>query len=181
MAFGTEPGILFDLTFAVRGATTLPLIVKLTPNVGDIVPLAQAAKEGGADAVHIANTHLGMVIDTETFQSRVCRDYAGLSGPAIRPLTLRLVHRVATSIDIPIIGGGGIWETRDAIEYFIAGATAVSLGTVNYTHPGRALDVIKGIELYLDEKHLKLSDLVGSYRPRDKMQADREDHFAQEA
>lgn len=167
MAFGTDPGILFDLTFTVRGKTTLPLIVKLTPNVGDIVPLAQAAKEGGGDAVHICNTFLGMSIDVDTFSSRLGRNYAGLSGPAIRPLALRLVHRVATSVDIPIIGGGGIWETRDAIEFLIAGASAVSLGTVNYTHPGRSLEVVEGIEAYLVEKHLKLSDLVGSFRSRD--------------
>jgi len=164
MTFGTDPGILFDLTFAVRGKTTLPLIVKLTPNVGDIVPLAQAAKEGGADAVHICNTFLGMAIDIDTFRSRLCRDYAGLSGPAIHPLALRLVHRVASSIEIPIIGGGGIWETRDALEFLIAGASAVSLGTVNYTHPQRATEVISGIEAYLDERHLKLLDLIGCFR-----------------
>lgn len=165
MAFGVEPGILFDLTFAVRGATTLPLIVKLTPNVGDIVPLAQAAVEGGADILHVCNTYLGMAIDIETHHSRLGRDYGGLSGPAIRPLALMHTHRVTSGLDIPVIGGGGIWEARDAIEFLIAGASAVSIGTVNYTHPRRSLEILNGISSYLDEKHLNLRELIGSYIP----------------
>jgi dihydroorotate dehydrogenase (NAD+) catalytic subunit len=164
MEFGIEPAALFDLTFAVRGKTTLPLIVKLTPNVGDIVPIAQAAVEGGADILHICNTFLGMAIDTDTHRSRLGRDYGGLSGPAIRPLALRLVHRAAMNVETPIIGGGGIWETRDAIEFLIAGASAVSIGTVNYTHPRRSLEIIDGIASYLDERHLNLRDIIGSYR-----------------
>ncbi len=163
MAFGVDPAILFDLTFAVRGKTTLPLIVKLTPNVGDIVPLAQASKEGGGDIIHIANTFLGMAIDIETRRSRLGRDFGGLSGPAIRPLTLTHIYRAVSSVEIPIIGGGGIWETSDAIEFLIAGASAVSIGTVNYTHPRRSLEIINGISSYLDEKHLSLGELIGSY------------------
>ncbi len=164
MAFGIDPGTLFDLTFTVRGRTTLPLIVKLTPNVGDIVPLAQAAVEGGGDILHIANTFLGMAIDVETMHSRLARDYGGLSGPAIRPLTLVHVHRAHNSVNAPIIGGGGIWETRDAIEYFIAGASAVSIGTLNYTHPARSVEIIKGISDHLDRKNLSLEQLIGSYK-----------------
>ncbi|MFH1676813.1 MAG: dihydroorotate dehydrogenase, partial [bacterium] len=163
MAFSVDTGILSELTSRVRKVTKKPLIVKLSPNVTDIVPLAKAASDSGADILNIANTFLGMAIDIETRKSRLGRDYAGLSGRAIRPITLRLVHQAACSVKIPIIGTGGIYDSTDAIEFFIAGATAIGLGTVNLIFPNRASGILAGIKSYLDRKNVPLKELIGSY------------------
>jgi dihydroorotate dehydrogenase (NAD+) catalytic subunit len=161
--FGADTCTLADLVSAVRSVTSKPLIAKLSPNVTDIVPLAQAAVDSGAEILDLVNTFLGMSICIDTRKSRLSRDYAGLSGRAIRPLALRIVHQAASQMDVPIIGSGGIYETSDAIEFFIAGARAVSLGTVNFIHPNRAADIAAELRLYLCSHGTTLDNLVGSY------------------
>ncbi len=173
MAFAADAISLGNLVEAVRKATTKPLIAKLSPNVADIVPIAAAAVESGADILNLANTFLGMAIDTETKQSRLSRDYAGLSGRAIRPLAVRIVHQVASAIEVPIIGTGGVYETSDALEFFIAGACAISVGTVNFMDPDRASEICKGLASYLNEHGMTLDELVGSYRGVDGEKASR--------
>ena len=161
--FATTQEAISELVAAVREKTKKPVIAKLSPNVTDILPIAEGAVNGGADGLTLVNTFLGMSIDTETRRSRVARDYAGLSGHAIRPIALRIVHEVASSIDIPIIGTGGIYDTSDALEYLIAGATAVSVGTINFIHPGRAMEIADGLREYLRKHDMKMSELIGSY------------------
>jgi dihydroorotate dehydrogenase (NAD+) catalytic subunit len=163
LTFGANSAILGELVKSVREVTSKPLIAKLSPNVTDIVPLAKAARNSGADILNLSNTFLGMSICIDSRKSRLSRDYAGLSGRAIRPIALRIVHQVASNLEIPIIGTGGIYETTDALEFFIAGASAVSLGTVNFVHPNRAKDICLGILEYLDRKNISLDRLIGSY------------------
>jgi dihydroorotate dehydrogenase (NAD+) catalytic subunit len=162
--FAADTHALSSLVAAVRKASKKPLIVKLSPNVTDIVPLAKAAIESGADILDLVNTFLGMSICVDTGRSRLSRDYAGLSGRAIRPLALRVVHQVASALRAPIIGTGGIYETGDAIEFLIAGASAVSLGTVNFIQPNRAMDICEELRMYLCRHGTTLRELVGSYR-----------------
>jgi dihydroorotate dehydrogenase (NAD+) catalytic subunit len=164
MSFSADSGVLSDLVKSVKAVTQKPLIAKLSPNVTDIVPLAKSAIDAGADILDLSNTFLGMSICVETRKSRVSRDYAGLSGRAIRPLALRIVHQVASSLHCPIIGTGGIYTTIDAIEFFIAGATSVSLGTVNFIQPNRAMDICTELSSYLCAKKMTLGQLVGSYQ-----------------
>jgi dihydroorotate dehydrogenase (NAD+) catalytic subunit len=162
--FSGDPGLIAGLVSAVRTATTKPLIAKLGPNVQDILPIARAAIDSGADIVNLGNTFLGMAIDVETRASRVSRDYAGLSGRAIRPLALRIVHEVASALNAPIIGTGGIYETSDALEFLIAGARAVSVGTVNFMKPEAARAICEGLKKYLSDHATSLEELVGSYK-----------------
>lgn len=158
-----DPVLTRDLVKRARGATGLPLIVKLSPNVRDIVEIAQAAKEGGADAVSLINTLLGMAIDVDKRCSILGNITGGLSGPAIKPVALRMVWQVHTKVDLPVIGMGGIMSARDAIEFMIAGACAVAVGTANFVEPAVSLDIIKGISAYL-EKHnfTDVNELIGS-------------------
>src|SRR5262245_10788612 len=132
MVFGQSPQLTEHLTRRLRDRATRPIIVKLSPNVADIVELARAAEDGGAAALSVANTFLAMAIDPETFKPRIHTVTAGLSGPAIRPITLRMVYQCARAVQIPIIGLGGIASGEDAVEYFLAGATAVQVGTANF-------------------------------------------------
>ena len=148
---------------AVRRATRLPLLVKLTPNVTDIRVTARAAADAGADALTLINTLQGMAIDVETRRPALARVVGGLSGPAIRPVAVRMVWQVRQALSIPIVGCGGVWTARDAIEFLLAGATAVQLGTVNFTHPGRWVEVVEGIAAYLRRhKIARAADLVGA-------------------
>ena len=138
-----------------------PVIVKLSPNVADITELARGAEDGGADALTVANTFLGMAIDTDTFRPRIHTIIGGLSGPAIRPITLRMVYQCSRAVKIPIIGLGGITKTEDAVEYFLAGATAVQVGTANFYNPQAPLNILRGLDKFLKAKRLKsVSDLV---------------------
>ncbi len=164
LAFAADCSVMESLVRAVRKATTKPIIAKLSPNVTDILPLAEASINAGADILNLGNTFLAMSIDIETRKSRLSRDYGGLSGRAIRPIALRIVHQVASKLDIPIIGTGGIYETSDALEYLIAGATAISLGTVNFIHPNRAKEICEGIREYLARNGMTLEELTGSYK-----------------
>ena len=163
MAFGIDEKSVERITKIVRNEFTGPLIVKLTPNVTDIRCQARAALEGGADILSIANTYVAMSMDVQTRRSRINRDYGGYSGSAIKPLTLHLVHQVYREFKCPIIGSGGIYALFDCLEYFIAGAGAVMLGTVNFTDPMRVVSLKKELLEYLKEKNVKLPDLVGSY------------------
>ena len=163
LSFAADVNTLGELIKSVREVTSKPLIAKLSPNVTDIVPLAETAARSGADILNLSNTFLGMSICIDTRKSRLSRDYAGLSGRAIRPLALRIVHQVASKVQISIIGTGGIYETTDALEFLIAGASAISLGTVNFLHPNRVREICLGIVEYLDREQMTLNGLIGSY------------------
>ncbi|HAI85589.1 MAG TPA: dihydroorotate dehydrogenase, partial [Firmicutes bacterium] len=128
MHFGADPASVGKVVRAVKQATSLPVIPKLSPNVTDIVAIAKAAEDAGADAISMINTLLGMAIDIEARRPALGNVFGGLSGPAIKPIALRMVYQVAQAIDLPILGGGGIVCARDAIEFLMAGATAVSIG-----------------------------------------------------
>jgi dihydroorotate dehydrogenase (NAD+) catalytic subunit len=153
----------FQLVKEVRAATAHPLIVKLSPNVADIALIAKAAQEAGADAVSLINTILGMAIDVRSRRSVLGNITGGLSGPAIKPVALRMVWQVHNRINLPIIGMGGIMNARDALEFIIAGAHAVAVGTANFVDPRTSLAVLHGIEEYLRKNNFKdVNELVGS-------------------
>jgi dihydroorotate dehydrogenase (NAD+) catalytic subunit len=152
LQFGVDPDLAAELTSAVRAVTRFPLIVKLTPNVTDIVKVARAVEAAGADAVSAINTYVGMAIDIRRRRPVLSRDGGGLSGPAIKPLALHAVWQVAAAVRIPVIGIGGIMTVIDALEFLLAGAAAVQLGTVNYVRPQAAREVHDGIAQYLEER-----------------------------
>lgn len=161
--FATDPSLAEDVIAHARQATTLPLIAKLSPNVTDITLIACAAERGGADALSVANTFVGMAIDVRTKRPRLSNITGGLSGPAIKPLALRAVWRCAQSVTVPIIGIGGIATARDALEFLIAGASAVQIGTATFAQPEAALAVLEGIAVYLEEQGLSdIRQLIGS-------------------
>jgi dihydroorotate dehydrogenase (NAD+) catalytic subunit len=148
---------------AARAATDKPLIVKLSPNVCDITAIAQAAQEAGADALSLINTLLGMAIDVDARRSVLGNITGGLSGPAIKPVALRMVWQVHNKVTLPIIGMGGIMNARDAIEFLLAGASAVAVGTANFVEPRTALDVLHGIEAYCAKHRITdIKELIGS-------------------
>jgi dihydroorotate dehydrogenase (NAD+) catalytic subunit len=151
LQFGVEPGLAAELTGAVRAVTRLPLWVKLTPNVTDIVAIARAVEDAGADAVSAINTFVGMAIDVRRRQPILSRGSGGLSGPAIKPLAVHAVWQVASQVHVPVIGIGGITTAADALEFLLAGAAAVQLGTVNYMRPQAAREVHDGIAGYLED------------------------------
>jgi dihydroorotate dehydrogenase (NAD+) catalytic subunit len=165
MAFGTDPAALATVTKAARQATRLPLIVKLSPNVRDIRETARAAADAGADAVSLVNTFVGMAVDVERRRPVLANVSGGLSGPAIRPLAVWLTWQVRKAVAIPIIGMGGIMNAHDALEFILAGASAVQVGTANFVHPDAALRVVRGLESYLAEHGIPaLRDLVGALK-----------------
>jgi dihydroorotate dehydrogenase (NAD+) catalytic subunit len=152
-----------DVVSAVRKVTTLPVIPKLTPNVTDIKSIAKAAEDAGADAVSLVNTFLAMAIDVETRRPRLSNIVGGLSGPAIRPIAVRMVYECRQVISIPIIGMGGIASAADALEFMIAGATAVQVGTANFVDPLIWTKLLSGIQSYMERHNLTtLSDITGS-------------------
>ncbi|MBV9279148.1 MAG: dihydroorotate dehydrogenase, partial [Chloroflexi bacterium] len=146
VAFGTAPGSAAEVTAAARAATRLPLVVKLSPNVADIRSIAAAVEEAGADAVSLINTVYGMAIDVRRRAPRLSTGSGGLSGPAIKPLGLHLVYQVAQQVSVPVIGIGGIMAAEDALEYLLAGATAIELGTALLVDPTCWRDVVSGLE-----------------------------------
>ncbi len=165
MVFGQSPQLTHELTKMLKARSRRPVIVKLSPNVTDITELARSAEDGGADALTVANTFLGMAIDTDTFRPRIQTITGGLSGPAIRPITLRMVYQCSHAVKIPIIGLGGITKTEDAVEYLLAGAGAVQVGTANFYNPNAPLDILRGLDKFLQSKRLKsVSDLVGKMK-----------------
>jgi dihydroorotate dehydrogenase (NAD+) catalytic subunit len=148
---------------AVRKKTRKPVIVKLSPNVTDVTVIARSVEQAGADALSLINTITGMAIDIETRRPRLANRTGGLSGPAIKPVAVRMVWQVAAAVRIPVIGIGGIRRAEDALEFFIAGAAAVQIGTANFIDPRTALDVIDGIERYLSAHGIKdVAELVGT-------------------
>ncbi|MDD2234596.1 MAG: dihydroorotate dehydrogenase [Desulfitobacteriaceae bacterium] len=162
MHFGTDPRSAEQVIAAVKRKTDLPVIAKLSPNVTDIAEMARAAAAGGADAVSLINTLLGMSIDIDKRSPAIANTYGGLSGPAIRPVAVRMVWQVAQAVKIPIIGMGGIITWQDAVEFLLAGATAISIGTGNFINPRAPLDILAGIGQYCRKHGFKSSrDLVG--------------------
>ncbi|HEU4759663.1 MAG TPA: dihydroorotate dehydrogenase [Dehalococcoidia bacterium] len=169
LEFGSDPRAAAEVTAAVRRRTDLPLLVKLTPNVSDIVAVARAVAEAGADALTLINTFPAMSIDLKARRPALGWGSGGLSGPALKPIALRMVYQVASALDIPIVGCGGIMSGRDAMEYIMAGARAVQVGTATFTNPRAPLDVLDGIEELLREQGVEdLSELVGAALPPDR-------------
>ena len=165
MVFGTDPQLTRNLTNVLKSRSTRPLFVKLSPNVTDIVEMARAAEDGGADALTVANTYLAMAIDTETFKPRIGNITGGLSGPAIRPITVRMVYQCAKVVKIPVIGLGGIFAAEDAVEYFLAGAQAVQIGTANFQDPKAPLHVLDGLARFLQKRGMSsVRELVGKIK-----------------
>ena len=152
VSFGKTPEGAYEVTRRVREATDLPVIVKLTPNVGDIAPIARAAEDGGADALSLINTVLGMAIDIEARCPALKNVFGGLSGPAIKPVALRMVWEVVRTVGIPVIGVGGITTWQDAVEFFMAGAKAIQVGTGTLVEPGCAKKVLDGIRDFMQQK-----------------------------
>lgn len=160
--FGTDPKVTYKVVRAVRKATSLPLIVKLSPNVTDIALMARTAEDAGADAVSLINTLTGMAIDIKTRKPKLANITGGLSGPAVRPVAVRMVWECYNSVKIPIIGMGGIISAEDALEFILAGASAVAIGTVNFINPRAALNIIDGIGHFMNEEGIvNIKRLIG--------------------
>ncbi|HOE57898.1 MAG TPA: dihydroorotate dehydrogenase, partial [Bacillota bacterium] len=162
ISFGTKSDSVHNITRRVKEYCEVPLIVKLSPNVTDIVEIAGAAEEGGADAISLINTMLGMSIDINTRKPVLANMVGGLSGPAVKPVAVRMVWQVAGSVNIPIIGMGGISCWQDAVEFILAGADAVAIGTANFTNPYAPLEILEGLKKYLIEnKFIGINELKG--------------------
>jgi dihydroorotate dehydrogenase (NAD+) catalytic subunit len=164
IVYGSDPPLTEEVVAAAKKAARYPLIVKLSPNVTDIAMFARVAENAGADALSLVNTFVGMAIDVEARTPRVANVTAGLSGPGIKPVALRMVYQAARAVKIPIIGIGGIASAEDALEFIIAGARAVQVGTANFYDPGTSLRIVDGIRDYCRRKRLHLADLVGSLK-----------------
>jgi dihydroorotate dehydrogenase (NAD+) catalytic subunit len=163
ITFGCSLTGTFEVVSAVRKATRLPIIPKLTPNVTDVASFARASEDAGADAVSLVNTFLAMVIDVETRRPKISNIVGGLSGPAIRPIAVRMVYECRQTVKIPIIGMGGIADARDALEFIIAGASAVQVGTANFVDPYIWAKLLDGITAYMDRHQIaRVADLVGT-------------------
>jgi len=163
MVFGVDPQAAHSVIRAVRNQTTKLLIVKLSPNVTDITEIARAVEDAGADCLSLINTLTAMAIDIHTRRPRLANITGGLSGPAIKPVALRMVWQVVQAVGVPVIGIGGIMSAEDALEFFIAGATAIEVGTANFVNPQATTDIIDGIEKFLIDKNIaKISDLIGT-------------------
>ncbi|HEY5176938.1 MAG TPA: dihydroorotate dehydrogenase [Terriglobales bacterium] len=162
ISFGSDPKMLFEVVSAVKKIATRPLIVKLSPNVTSIPEVARAAEEAGADAISLVNTFVAMAIDAETRKPRISNVTAGLSGPAIKPIALRMVWEAAKAVKIPVIGIGGISTAEDVIEFMLAGATAIEVGTVNFWDPCACETLVDSLERWcLEHRIAKISDLTG--------------------
>ena len=162
IAFGTDPGMLMELVAMCKSASRRPLIVKLSPNVTSIAQMARAAAEGGADAISLVNTFTGMAIDAETRKPRISTLTGGLSGPAIKPIALRMVYEASHAVEIPVIGIGGISTAVDVIEFMLAGAAAIEVGTANYWDPCATEKLVDALESWCFEHNIeRITDLVG--------------------
>ncbi|HVH28493.1 MAG TPA: dihydroorotate dehydrogenase [Vicinamibacterales bacterium] len=163
ITFGCSLTGTFDVVSAVRRATRLPIIPKLTPNVTDVASFARASEDAGADAVSLVNTFLAMAIDVETRRPKISNIVGGLSGPAIRPIAVRMVYECRQVVKIPIIGMGGISDARDALEFIIAGASAVQVGTANFVDPSIWSKLLDGLTTYMSRHRIaRITDLVGT-------------------
>ena len=165
LAFGQDPRHVEELTKQIKKIAKQPVIMKLTPNVTDIAEIARAAEAGGADAVSLINTLTGMKIDVHRKTFAVANKTGGMSGPAVKPVAVRMVYQVANAVKIPVIGMGGIATAEDALEFILAGATAVSVGTANFFNPYATREVIAGIEDYMRKYHVEdIHELIGAVR-----------------
>ncbi len=163
IAFGIDPKSAYKVTKAVRKNTSKPLMVKLSPNVTDITEIAASAADAGADSLSLINTITGMAIDIQTKRPKLSNITGGLSGPAIKPIALRMVWQVAQKVEIPVVGIGGIICADDAIEFIIAGATAIQIGTANFINPRATVEIIEGIEIFLMDRNISsVAELVGT-------------------
>jgi dihydroorotate dehydrogenase (NAD+) catalytic subunit len=165
IAFGQDPKAVEAITREVKKAAKQPVIMKLSPNVTDITVMARAAEAGGADGVSLINTLTGMKIDVERRCFALANKTGGMSGPAVKPVAVRMVYQVAQSVKIPIIGMGGIATAEDALEFILAGATAVSVGTANFFNPYATVEIAEGIEAYMQRHGVeKVTDLIGAVK-----------------
>lgn len=163
LEFGTNPDLCFRVVSAARKSTKLPLIVKLSPNVTDVTVIAKAARDAGADSLSLINTLSGMAVDAHTRRPKLGNIIGGLSGPAIKPVALKMVWQVFKTVKLPLIGIGGIMTAEDAIEFMIAGASAIQIGTANFVDPQAAIKMLDGIEEYFRKNTIKnVNELVGS-------------------
>lgn len=162
IAFGQDPKALYDITKAIKAKAKQPIIMKLSPNVTDITEMAKAAEAAGSDALSLINTLTGMKIDVKRRTFAVANKTAGVSGPAIHPIAVRMVYQVANAVKLPIIGMGGVMNTEDALEMIMAGATAVAVGTANFHNPYATVEIIKGIEEYMQANGVDdINSLIG--------------------
>jgi dihydroorotate dehydrogenase (NAD+) catalytic subunit len=163
MAFGSDPGMVYQVVSAVRSETNLPVITKLTPNVTDITSPARAAEDAGTDILSLINTVAGMAVDVQTRRPRLANVVGGLSGPAIKPIALRMVWQVIKASNLPVIGLGGIVSVEDALEFLIVGAKAIQVGTANFVNPQVTLEIISGLENYLRRQGLRdINQIIGT-------------------
>ena len=165
IAFGQNPDCLYDITKQIKAKAKQPIIMKLSPNVTDITEMARAAESAGSDALSLINTITGMKIDIHKRAFALANKTGGLSGPAIKPVAVRMVYQAAQAVKIPIIGMGGIANAEDAIEFMLAGATGVAVGAMNFVNPYTTAEVVKGIEEYMERYHVEnLPELIGAVR-----------------
>ncbi len=165
IAFGQDPKALEQITRAVKAKAKQPIIMKLSPNVTDITVMAKAAEAGGADALSLINTLTGMKIDIHRRQFAIANKTAGVSGPAVKPIAVRMVYQAANAVKLPIIGMGGIRTYEDAIEFMMAGATMISVGTANFNNPYTTMEIIDGIKQFMEEQGVSdIHDLIGCVR-----------------
>lgn len=163
MAFGVNPNSIYEITKRVKGVTNKIVIVKLTPNVADIKIYAKAAEDGGADAVSLINTITGMAVDINSRKPIFKNIFAGLSGPAVKPIALKYVYEAKKAVSIPVIGMGGISSAEDAIEFMIVGATAVAIGTYNFINPTCTMDILEGIKKYMNKNNVSdINQIINS-------------------
>jgi dihydroorotate dehydrogenase (NAD+) catalytic subunit len=165
IVFGQDPEAAAKVVQAVKRATGKTIIVKLSPNVSDITEIAVAVEDAGADGISLINTLLGMVIDLDNKKSILGNVMGGLSGPAIKPVALRMVYQVSQRVKIPVIGIGGIMNERDALEFMLAGATAIQVGTANFINPRASAEILDGIQSYFERESIeKVSDFTGTLK-----------------
>jgi dihydroorotate dehydrogenase (NAD+) catalytic subunit len=163
IAFGAFPESTAEVVKAIRRRTSRPMMVKLSPNVTDITEIAKAAEGEGTDSISLINTITGMSINIETRRPMLANITGGLSGPAIKPVALRMVWQVVQTVNVPVIGIGGIMTAKDALEFLIAGATAVQVGTANFINPHATIDILHGIEAFLIQQHIEdIADIIGT-------------------
>jgi dihydroorotate dehydrogenase (NAD+) catalytic subunit len=166
MLFGCDPGLAAEVTRAVRATTDMPIIVKLTPNAPDVVAVARAVEEAGADGLTAINTVLGMRIDVAKRRPILGTGSGGLSGPAIRPIAVHITYQVAQAVSIPIIGAGGVTSASDALEFLMAGASAVQVGTATFADPEAPIRVIEDLAAYVRQRGLSsIRDVIGAALP----------------
>jgi dihydroorotate dehydrogenase (NAD+) catalytic subunit len=165
IAFGQNPKCLYDITKEIKAKAKQPIIMKLSPNVTDITEMARAAEAAGSDALSLINTITGMKIDIHKRTFALANRTGGLSGPAIKPVAVRMVYQVANTVKIPIIGMGGVSNAEDVIEFMLAGATGVAVGAMNFVNPYTTAEAVKGIEDYMRQYNIEnLSDIIGSVK-----------------